>query len=207
MNTTQIDCFLQAAKERSFSQAAQKLYMTQPTFGRQISALEQELGVPLFTRGSSSTTLTEEGQILYKGFSAMKEQYTQLVHGAQKLYHGHGGHFAFGLLEGQLLDERTSEMLWQFRQKYPTIQFSVSHYSFRAMADALINRELDIGLTLTKDAAERPELDCRELYVFPNELVVHKATRWPKQRTCPYPIFPGMCSSRWRTLNPALSHP
>ena len=48
MTSVQIRCFLEAAHSGSFTEAAEKLYMTQPTFGRQISSLETELGFPLF---------------------------------------------------------------------------------------------------------------------------------------------------------------
>ena len=50
MNSLQINCFLEAAKYHSFSKAAEKLYISQPTFSRNIAMLEQELGIRLFHR-------------------------------------------------------------------------------------------------------------------------------------------------------------
>ncbi len=44
MTSVQIRCFLEAAHSGSFTEAAEKLYMTQPTFGRQISSLETGWG-------------------------------------------------------------------------------------------------------------------------------------------------------------------
>ena len=44
VNDIQIKCFLAAAQSRSFSEAAEKVYMTPPTFGRYISSFETELG-------------------------------------------------------------------------------------------------------------------------------------------------------------------
>ena len=64
MTSVQIRCFLEAAHSGSFTEAAEKLYMTQPTFGRQISSLETELGFPLFLRGWKSYRLTAQGEIL-----------------------------------------------------------------------------------------------------------------------------------------------
>jgi DNA-binding MarR family transcriptional regulator len=40
VNDIQIKCFLAAAQSRSFSEAAEKVYMTPPTFGRYISSFE-----------------------------------------------------------------------------------------------------------------------------------------------------------------------
>lgn len=57
--------FLTIAKERSFTKAAEQLHITQPTLSRQIAALEEEIGVPLFVRSGRNITLTDAG-ILFK---------------------------------------------------------------------------------------------------------------------------------------------
>ena len=56
--------FLAVAREKSFSVAAQRLFLSQPTLSRQLKELEDELGKPLFIRSSKGLTLTEEGVIL-----------------------------------------------------------------------------------------------------------------------------------------------
>ncbi len=53
--------FLVTAEEGSLSAAARALGMTQPTLGRQVTALEQELGVTLFERVPQGLVLTESG--------------------------------------------------------------------------------------------------------------------------------------------------
>lgn len=53
--------FLVTAEEGSLSAAARALKMTQPTLGRQVAALEQELGVALFERGGRGLELTPSG--------------------------------------------------------------------------------------------------------------------------------------------------
>lgn len=53
--------FLVTAEEGSFSAAARALRSTQPTVGRQVSALEDELGVTLFERTSAGLVLTQSG--------------------------------------------------------------------------------------------------------------------------------------------------
>ncbi len=53
--------FLVTAEEGSLSAAARALGMAQPTLGRQVSALEQELGVVLFERVGRGFTLTPSG--------------------------------------------------------------------------------------------------------------------------------------------------
>ncbi len=56
--------FLVTAEEGSLSAAARALGMTQPTLGRQVSALEQELGAVLFDRAGGKLVLTPTGEAL-----------------------------------------------------------------------------------------------------------------------------------------------
>jgi DNA-binding transcriptional LysR family regulator len=58
--------FVEAAREGSMTNAAQKLHVTQPTLSKQIKELEEELGQKLFVRGNYNIHLTPEGEILYK---------------------------------------------------------------------------------------------------------------------------------------------
>ena len=58
--------FLTVAREENISRAADILHITQPTLSRQLSELEEELGVQLLNRGKRKTTLTEAGMLLRK---------------------------------------------------------------------------------------------------------------------------------------------
>ncbi|MFT5225018.1 MAG: DNA-binding transcriptional LysR family regulator [Polaribacter sp.] len=63
--------FLVTAEEGSLSAAARALGMTQPTLGRQVAALEQELGVVLFSRVGTGLLLTSGGLELLDQVRAM----------------------------------------------------------------------------------------------------------------------------------------
>ncbi|MGI9234869.1 MAG: LysR family transcriptional regulator [Woeseiaceae bacterium] len=63
--------FLVTAEEGSLSAAARALKMTQPTLGRQVTALEQELGVTLFERRGRGLELTASGLDLVEHVRAM----------------------------------------------------------------------------------------------------------------------------------------
>lgn len=63
--------FLVTAEEGSLSAAARALGMAQPTLGRQVDALETELGVVLFERGGRGLTLTPSGLELLDHVRAM----------------------------------------------------------------------------------------------------------------------------------------
>ena len=66
MEVRVLSYFLTVAKEENISRAADILHITQPTLSRQLSELEEELGVKLLTRGKRKTTLTEAGMLLRK---------------------------------------------------------------------------------------------------------------------------------------------
>lgn len=79
---TRVRAFLATAEEGSFSAAARRLGMAQPTLGRQVAALEEELGVALFERGPRGPVLTETGAALLPHARAMGEAAAALSLGA-----------------------------------------------------------------------------------------------------------------------------
>ncbi len=74
----QVRSFLATVEEGSFSAAARALGLTQPTLGRQVAALEADLGVTLFERLGKALILTEAGQELLTAVRAMGEAAGQL---------------------------------------------------------------------------------------------------------------------------------
>lgn len=69
----QAKAFLATAESGSLSGAARLLGITQPTVGRQLSALEEQLGILLFERGGRRLTLTPSGLELVEHARAMSE--------------------------------------------------------------------------------------------------------------------------------------
>ncbi|MGH6763859.1 MAG: LysR family transcriptional regulator [Phyllobacterium sp.] len=58
--------FHAAAEAGSFTHAAETLHLSQSAISRQVSALEQDVGVPLFHRHARGLILTEQGEVLYR---------------------------------------------------------------------------------------------------------------------------------------------
>lgn len=69
----QARAFLATAEEGSLSAAARALGLTQPTLGRQVAALESDLGLTLFERGPRTMDLTEAGLELLDHVRTMGE--------------------------------------------------------------------------------------------------------------------------------------
>lgn len=58
--------FHAAAEAGSFTHAAESLRLSQSAISRQVSALEHDVGVPLFHRHARGLVLTEQGEMLYR---------------------------------------------------------------------------------------------------------------------------------------------
>ena len=65
MNIKQLEAFVRIVKNKSFSQTAKELYLTQPTVSSYISSLEEDLGVQLFNRTTKEVHTTNEGEQIY----------------------------------------------------------------------------------------------------------------------------------------------
>lgn len=65
MDLKQIELFLKVAEKKSFTRAAEELFVTQQLVSKRISELEKELGVSLFERTTKMVKLTEIGQLAY----------------------------------------------------------------------------------------------------------------------------------------------
>lgn len=66
MDWDKLRVFHAAAEAGSFTHAAETLHLSQSAISRQVSALEQEVGVPLFHRHARGLVLTEQGEMLYR---------------------------------------------------------------------------------------------------------------------------------------------
>ena len=77
MDTRQLAAFCAVVERRSFSQAAERLGVTQPAVSLQVRALEKRLGTQLLDRSGRRVEPTEAGLRLYRGAQrllALEEQ-------------------------------------------------------------------------------------------------------------------------------------
>lgn len=68
MTQSQITYFLTVADTLSFSKAAAALFVSQPAVSKQVSLLEEELGLTLFDRTRQGVFLTEAGRLFSELF-------------------------------------------------------------------------------------------------------------------------------------------
>lgn len=89
MTHTQLKSFLAIARYRSFTAAADQLYISQSALSQQMKSLEQELGFTLFDRGSRQLALTEAGRSFYQSALKIQEVYFHAVSEGQQLQRLH----------------------------------------------------------------------------------------------------------------------
>jgi len=80
MQLRQLEYFLAVWEAGSFSTAATRLYVTQPSLSQQIGALEKELGAVLLERGRQGVTLTPAGRV----FLPQAQDVLRIVQGARE---------------------------------------------------------------------------------------------------------------------------
>ena len=145
MNSVQINCFIAAAKYRSFSKAAASLYLSQPTFSRNISSMEEELGIRLFSRNSfHGIEITPAGRMMLEAFSTARREVLAALEKARKLEQEAQLHMTVGLLIGQLLDERLEDLLARFRLEFPNATVNLRRSTYQELIAALHSNEIDI---------------------------------------------------------------
>src|SRR5919106_1411085 len=79
MDTRQLAAFCAVVEKKSFSQAAERLGVTQPAVSLQIRALEKRLGAQLLDRSGRRVEPTEAGRRLYRSAQRMLALEEQLV--------------------------------------------------------------------------------------------------------------------------------
>ncbi len=75
MKISDLELFTAVAKEKSFSKAAQRLYISQSAVTQHIKKIEMELGFALFERNTHFAALTEQGEIMLRTAQEMLKQY------------------------------------------------------------------------------------------------------------------------------------
>ncbi|MFA9438370.1 LysR substrate-binding domain-containing protein [Uliginosibacterium sp. sgz301328] len=77
METRSLLYFIAVAEERNIGRAATRLHITQPALTRQIKSLEDEVGVPLFTRTTAGMDITPAGTTLLRHARAIRAELAQ----------------------------------------------------------------------------------------------------------------------------------
>lgn len=85
MTIEQLRYFMALTEYKSFSLAAEKSYVSQPTLSKQIKALEEELGgIKLFERNTKQLEITDAGREFYVSAEIILTEYHRLMENMEK---------------------------------------------------------------------------------------------------------------------------
>ena len=146
--------FLAIADAGSFTRAATRLHLTQPTLSHQIRQLEDALGTRLFDRIGRRVQLTASGLV----FKAHAEQALQSLTSARvaldELQGLIRGTLAIGVFQS-FNSSLLPPILARYSAEYPGIRVNVRQLPTRAMEDQLVNGELDLGIAYVEPGSDR----------------------------------------------------
>lgn len=188
----QLEVFIQVARLRSFSRAADALYLTQPTVSAHISALENELGAQLILRSTRELQLTAAGQALLHyavQIIGLMGKAEEAVHAAADALQGILT-IAASTVPSQYLLPR---VLVRLHQRWPEVLFQISQGDSGEAARKVTEHEAELGIIGTP--VRRAGCECiacgseRLVIVTPNtEEYINLNGSFPveKLRTAPF---------------------
>lgn len=131
-------------QERSFSKAAQKLYVSQPWLSSVVKKVEQEIKTPLFDRSTNPISLTPAGEYYIQQVEKvmaieedMRAHFARLSRPDTQLHMGSSMFFCTYVLP---------RLFQEFREENPQITLTLTEGGSAAMAEKLLARKLDFFL-------------------------------------------------------------
>ena len=135
------------AERLHFGRAAEALHISQPPLSRAIRALEDELGVPLFTRTRRRVELTPQGARLLEEARRVTGQLERAVHELRAMSVGAHARLRIGFVS--LADYGVlPDLLKAFKGAQPEVRLALREMLSPEQAAALAAGELDFGLLL-----------------------------------------------------------
>lgn len=143
MNSQQIEYVLTLAQLKSFSKAAQKLYVTQPSLSQYIMKTEEQLGIKIFDRSTSPIGLTEAGRAYVAYAERVKALDDELANQLADITKVRTGTLKIGASSFRascLLPKSIAE----FCRKFNRISVNIIEGDAERLAESVRNNELDV---------------------------------------------------------------
>ena len=150
MDIKQISYFMAVAQEGSFSRAAEKLEVSQPTLSMAVKKLEEELGTELFYSFNRRQNLTDEGLRLKEGAAKLLEVYQETIENVKLSDHVGSGVVTLGLspLFGACF---FGDLIPSFAAAYPDIKINMIEDGANKIDELVERGEVDLAVTLNTE--------------------------------------------------------
>ncbi len=186
MNLHQLRIFCAVVHEGSFRQAAEKLFLSQPSVSQQIAALEKDLGFLLFERRGRSISITPEGKALYVLASDLIKQADDIPSRFRDMRSLRAGELKMGastFAGSHILPAPVEE----FHKRFPSVSLTlVSGGSGAVLADLRSGRVELAVLGRNFPFAKMQDLTYRVLGEDPLVLATSPAHPWAGRERIPF---------------------
>lgn len=147
MDIRQMQVLIEVARLRSFTKAAEALYITQPTISKTIKAMEEELGVVLFDRVGKKIELTDAGQIIATQAQQIVTSFHNLMAELDDLRNLKKGHLRIGL-PPMVGASFFPKVIGEFHQRYPDITIQLFEDGAKKVEQDVAGGLLDVGVVV-----------------------------------------------------------
>jgi len=146
MDTRQLQAFCEVVERKSFSQAAERLGVTQPAVSLQVRSLEKRLGTQLLDRSGRRVEPTEAGVRLYRGAQRLLALEEEIVGEVAEDATGElTGTFEIGASTGPG-GVVLSQLLCRFAEAHPELHVALSVFDTQTVVERVAERTLELGI-------------------------------------------------------------
>lgn len=168
MELAQLEAFLQVAHHRSFSRAAEALFLTQPSVTARIQSLEREIGERLFERTGRSVTLTDAGHAFMPHAQRALTAVQEGTDAIESVRHGDVGSIRLGV-SSTVATYVLPRTLKHFRETRPRVHVHLTTGATEELIEKLIAGETHV---VVSRLTQHPEVESLHLYNDDLALVV-----------------------------------
>lgn len=181
LNFTRLRYFIEVARCGSFSVAAKKLYTAQPNLSKQISLMEQEIGVQLFIRTRRSVQLTAAGEYLLNQVRDIPDRLDEIFDQARIIARHSEGTLTIGILEGQGISSILAGRLKRLSTLYPQFHIELERNSFSNLRSGLTRGKYDLIFTMAFDVDDNPDFFSHHFIRSDGAIAIHNTNPLSKK--------------------------
>jgi DNA-binding transcriptional LysR family regulator len=173
LELAQLEAFLQVAHHRSFSRAAESLFLTQPSVTARIQSLEREIGERLFERTGRSVTLTDAGHAFMPHAQRALTAVQEGTDAIEAVRHGDVGSIRLGS-STSVATYVLPKTLKHFREARPRVHIHLTTGNSEDLIEKLIAGETHV---VVSRLTQHPEVE--SLHLYNDDLVLVVAPEHP----------------------------
>jgi DNA-binding transcriptional LysR family regulator len=194
----QVRYFVEVARARHFTRAAEVVGVAQPALSQQVRALERELGVALLERTSRRVRLTPAGEVFFARAEQLLADAAQAQLEMQEFAGLTRGRVVVGVVPS--LEERwLADLLAGFSRLYPGVELVLREETTGELVDLTNRGDVDLALVHIGEGGSWPGLDTAPL--FDEDLVIAVAPDHPLAHQERVDLW-SLRDERWILLKP-----